>query len=88
MQGDLERTFAHPHRLGRLGLRGPLRRRGKERFELLEQFTLPAGDLLRTQSLEDPVEQRERPLPLVQPLRRPCVGRLELKAGIALAEID
>src|SRR5437764_1023962 len=53
---------------------------GEERLHLLEAFALAGRDVLGAEPIQHALQQRQRPLPLVESLRRPRVGRLALIA--------
>ncbi len=88
MDGHLDRPLAHAALLGQVAVGARLFIRAQEGFEGVEQLGLADPRHLVAQAGQRPVEHRQGPALLVEPFRRPIVGRLPAVAILARLEVQ
>ena len=77
MDGDLDRSLGHAHRLCDVGVRLSRAVAGEKSLETVEQLALSRGRVLVAEPRQDTLEQDERPAAIEQLLGREIVARLE-----------
>ena len=88
MHGDLDRAGACAQPVGQLGLRNSPRVIGQNGFESIEHGAAAGIAILPAEPGEEPVQKRDRPVALEEPLRGQAVSRLAEVASFGVAGVD